>query len=75
MLNKSTNCGGYHYVFSISCPYLSTMVKSDYITPVYGELQWKQHVLELIGLLVSVAKATTSRRSISCLSFLGSSNV
>ena len=22
MLNKSTNCGGYHYVFSISCPYL-----------------------------------------------------
>ena len=38
MLNKSTNCGGgYHYVFSISCPYFSTMEKSDYITPVYGE--------------------------------------
>ena len=37
MLNKSTNCGGYHYVFSISCAYFSTMVKSDYITPVYGE--------------------------------------
>ena len=33
-------------------------------------------MLELIGLLVSVAKATTSRRSkISRLSFLGSSNV
>ena len=33
-------------------------------------------MLELIGLLISVAKATTARRSkISCFSFLGSSNV
>ena len=30
--------------------------KSDYITPVYGEWQWKQQVLELIGLLVRVAR-------------------